>query len=134
MLGMAIRDILINNIPVNTLVAGRIRFLSIPQNAPLPYITYSILNEIPSDTLQGMAGLFTSTVQIDCYAKTYAESIDLSEKVRLSLQGYSGINKNVEIQGVYYVNGTDSFEAEIINYRRILRFDIWYKKPNPIFS
>jgi len=134
LLGAGIRDILISNTSVNNAVAGRVRFLTMPQNATLPYILYTILNETPSDTLQGMAGLFSATVQIDVYSKTYPEAVEVGEKVRYAMQGYSGINKGIEIQGIYLINEMDSFESEIINYRKILRFEIWYKKPNPIFS
>lgn len=133
-IGAAIRDVLITNTKVNNVVSGRVRFLALPQNAILPYLTYTLLSDTPSDTLQGMAGLFNCSFQIDCWAKTYGEAVNLGEKVRLALQGYGGINKGIEIQGIYLINEMDSFEAEIINYRKILRFEVWYKRPNPIFS
>lgn len=131
MIGLAIKDILVLDTAVNNLLSGRVRYLNLPQNAVLPYVTYTVLGDTPHDTLHGMAGLFSCVVQVDCWAETYAGAVDLAEKVRLALQAYSGINKGVQVQGIYFITGMDDYVPDVENYRKILRFEIWYKRSNP---
>jgi hypothetical protein len=130
-IGPAIRNRLINTPAVNNRVFGRIYPQVLPQNAVLPSLVYNLVSEAPSDNVSGSAGLFSGTLQIDCWDKTVIEVERLAEVVRLSLMGYSGTHLNVIIKGIYLSQGFDGYQPEVKDYLYTMRFNIWYRRVAP---
>ena len=69
---------------VTALVGARV-FPRIQQGQPLPLIRYTLIASTSEVHLGGVTGEVRATVQIDCYASTYAGAVDLAEKVRVAL-------------------------------------------------
>lgn len=111
--------------------ASRIYPRVLPQNPTLPAIVLNLISDRPHDDISGNAGLFTAEIQVDIFAETPASAIALSEKVRLLLQAYSGTKLSIVIRGIYLENTTDDFMEEVVNFRQIISFSVWYKRPNP---
>lgn len=130
-IGSAIRHRLVNDATVSALVATRVYPQVLPQSPTLPAVVYNVLSDTPSDDISGNAGLFKAEIQFDCFATTQLAAEALDEKIRLSLQGYRGTHLSVEIRGIYFNLGLDNFEAEVLNYRKISRYEVWYRRENP---
>lgn len=103
----------------------------LPQNVILPAVIYKVLADVPSDTIDGLAGLFRAVVQYDVRATTAVVAERIEDNIRLSLQGYRGTISNVKVKGIHVLHGMDDIEEEVADYRRIIRFGVWYDRENP---
>ena len=129
--GNAIRKKLSEDVNITAITATRLYPKVLPQPAVLPAIIYNVISDVPSDDISGNAGLYRAIVQIDSYAKNAIDAIRLDDFVRLSLQGYRGMNLSVNIRGIHHLQSMDDFEAEVSDYKQISRFGVWYKRENP---
>ncbi len=80
-----LRAFLILDADVTALVGSRVFPLIVPQNQPMPAIRYNLITSESEVNLGGVDGAVRATVQLDCYAATYAGAVDLAEKVRVAL-------------------------------------------------
>ena len=81
----AIYDILSNDGPV-TAITTSIDPHRIPQgDSPFPAITYSRINNDPSDTKDGVSTLDVIRIDVDIWDDSYATGKDLADKVRTAL-------------------------------------------------
>ena len=127
----AIRDKLVNTTAITDICSTRIYPSYLPQNPTLPAIVFKLIDDkVPSDTLEGTGSLFRAVMEFNVFASTYSAAKNLSEEIRLAIQGYSGTNLSVNIKGVHFENEFDDFEEEIANHVIVLRFAIWHKETN----
>ena len=81
-IGTRVYSLLSANAAVAARVATRIYPLIAPQTAAVPRIVYTNVDESHIRSLQGYtSGLIRDRVQVDCYAKTYAESETMADEV-----------------------------------------------------
>ncbi len=80
-----LRAFVIANGAVTALIGTRMFPQRVPQGQAMPAIRYNHIATTSAIALAGVLGLAETTMQLDCYADTYAESIDLAEKVRVAL-------------------------------------------------
>jgi hypothetical protein len=133
-IGPAVRDALVKNQNVFTLVGHKIYPKVLPQLAVLPALTYQVVSDGPSDTIAGMAGLFNATLQIDSWATNPLAAQRINDAVRLAIQGYRGNHLSVKILGIHLTMDFEDFEPEVRDYRYIARYSIWYRRENPDHS
>lgn len=84
-----------NNARITALIgagaAARIYTDDAKQGVALPYITMEIFSSRSEEWLEGISGLATNRIEINCYAATYEKAYELAEEVRLApLQHYKG--------------------------------------------
>lgn len=128
----ALRSVLVANAGIITkALTQKIFPQKLPQNTVLPAISYLVVADIPTDDIAGNAGLFRAIVEYKAWAKTEKEAAEIVNIVRLALQGYRGVPLDVKIQGIHYLHEHGDFESEVIDYSRIARFSVWYKRLNP---
>ena len=110
--GKAIYDILTNNSPVNTIIAGSVypsRF-KITKNRPsLPYIVYQVVSDLPTIVKNNASTYDYVTVQITLVANNYEDIIDLSGKVRTALDYVSGTFQGVVVDKIFFQNSNEIF-------------------------
>ena len=66
---------------VTARVGRRVDWVNRPQAADLPAITLQVVSEDRPQHMRGFDGLRTTRVQIDIFAKTYAETKQIAEAV-----------------------------------------------------
>ena len=105
-------DLLIDQGLVNLIdpvATGSIYANIVPENARSPFITFQRVTGDKIRDINGPSGLANTTFQIDVYSKSYLESKQLADAVRLILDGFRGTvtigADSVRIAGV-------SFQAE----------------------
>lgn len=118
---------------VSSLVGNRIYPVRPKQSGALPAITYFRVDGPRVHSLQGPSGLGHPRIQIDCYASTYADCLELSKQVRLALDGYRGIIAGVNVQAILLLSDFDMEEDEdapIVpdEFRRVMDFRVWYQE------
>lgn len=113
-------------------VVNRVYPLTLPQSPPnpqLPAITYQLVTEPRSYSLDGV-GASNPYFQIDCWAATYAGAQSLAEAVTAELDafnGFLGVSPNqVRVTGIFQRARRDSFEPVTGEYRVSLDYSIWH--------
>lgn len=72
-----------NDEALSVLIDGRVHHLAMPQDSKMPAIVYSVFPE-DKQTFGGAYG-FRALVQIDCYARTSVETVELRESVKAAM-------------------------------------------------
>lgn len=105
---------------LSDLVGGRCYPLFVPeiQSNQLPYIVYSIISNIPDNTLDGITGHEWVHVQIDVYTNDYDETIKLSAQVVRTLDA---------IKPSIYGGTTYLYEDGL--YRGLMEYEFWQTLP-----
>jgi len=110
---------------VSTLVGDRVYPMKLPQGWTLPAITYQRISGERAHCLNGPSGRARPRFQIDCWAEDYDGAKDLSDKVRLCLDGFKGdINTESDVGGITLEGDRDIWEEDIKIYRITMDFII----------
>jgi hypothetical protein len=74
-----------NDAPISAVVATRIYWLKVPQNAARPYVRLQTISDPRPANLQGYDSARVTRVQADCFADTYGAARALAEKIITAL-------------------------------------------------
>ena len=111
----AIRDILMASPPVVSLVGARVSPVLFAQNTALPCVVLTRVSCTPANHLHGRPTMDENHVQLDVFAETYDMARQVADACRDAL----------EAQDVTMESETDSFEADVTEYRVTQEFLIW---------
>lgn len=100
---------LITTPQVARLVGFQVYSLAVPKNAVLPFLVYKRANIIRDPSLTGPLYVPVVSLQIASWALTYEGARELSEEVRLALDGHIGTLCGVTIQDMRLVSETDDY-------------------------
>lgn len=102
--GKVIHNILVNDADVNAIVSGRVFPQIAAQGAAFPFAVYVLQDTSPSDTKSGVSTLDEVRYDIVVAAETYAEASDLTEKIRLALDRYTGTVLGIVIDSIQFID------------------------------
>lgn len=107
---------------ITAIVSTRIYPNKAPQGALAPFIVYSIVSEIPENSLNGLTATSTSEsrVQLDCYSKRYLEAHQIALLVEETL---SDINRSDF--GAWKTNQRDLYDDEAGLHRVSIDMSVW---------
>jgi hypothetical protein len=113
------------------MVSGRIFPLILPADEPRPAITWQIIAKVAENVLEGIDGLDTVTLQIDCMGRTYHEAMDLAIAVREALTDYAGTKAGEVVQLIAFEYERDDHNVSGDNqeqswFTKILEFTIYH--------
>ena len=103
----AIRDLLLGDSGVSTLARDRVNFGSNPQGAGYPAVVLFVISEQQRTNLDGLDGIASARIQVNCIGGTYGAAKQLSRAVRSTLSGYFG----GALQGVFYASMREGREG-----------------------
>lgn len=101
------------------LVGNRIYPLRMPQKAKLPAIVYRRVSTAPVHQQGGAGTLARHRFQIDCWSHSYAEVLELADRVRQALEGRRSIGAS------FLDNVQDDYDEEAMLYRRSVDVMVW---------
>lgn len=103
------------------LVRGRCYPMFVPEGEklPPPYIVYSIISNLPDNTLDGITGHEWVRVQIDVYTSDYDSTLELAAKV---------VRKLDTIQPSIY-GGTTYLHDDGL-WRGLIEYEFWQTLPD----
>lgn len=121
---------------IASMVSRRIYPNIIPERAAMPAITYQQISGDRDHDMDGAEGYVTGRFQINCWDSSYGGAKDLSDIVRMALDGYSGLVSTHYIQRIFLMDEGDMPEVEPelnstrIRYGKRLDFEIvWNETP-----
>lgn len=131
----ALTNFLLGSNGITSLVGQRITWTSRPQASALPAIVLHKISSAPQYSDEGESGLFSSRVQVDCWAKdgngtsgdTSARAVAAAVKARVS--GLRQTSGGIEFQAIFVEDEQGTFEQgagseELYRYR--VDLTIWH--------
>ncbi len=127
----AITSLLTSNAGVTALVGSRVQWALRPDARALPALSLHRIGGERDRTMSGRTGLVSSSLQIDCWGRTYAEAKALSRAVILALPHAQTVVGGVVLQGIFPDREADSFEGNDPTplFRTRLDFSVWHSEP-----
>jgi len=122
---------LVNFSGITSLISSRVYSLKLPANCTFPAVTYFRVSSNPVESMTGSTALSFARFQLDSWAKTYLESKNLAEQVRLCLQGYKGTIAGITFFGVNFIGDRDLFDDDAEIYRVSADYWIHYNETQP---
>ena len=123
---------------VTAAVGTRILREIAPEGAIYPFMTYTVVGDVPEHHMGGASGLTNVTMQIDVWAETFGEAVSLSEVIRNVLDGFTGDmgSENLSIRTCHLENKISLPEADLEGaqspvFRKSLDFLIWHVESVP---
>lgn len=102
--------VLVSDPAVAAVVGTRVYPVIAPAAADLPFITWRRSAVQRQHTLSGPMGMPTVILSVDLYATTYEAVRELSDRVRLALDGYGGSQADsISVKHVSLDNESDGF-------------------------
>lgn len=109
---------------LSEIVGTRIYPLRLPQRETLPAVVYQVITNAPINTLDGDRGVDNVSLQLSCWAQTYAQAQALAAEVRRVIGGIDILRPTIE-------SLFDGEDQETKSYRVILNFALWDGMPSP---
>ncbi|MBL4702090.1 MAG: DUF3168 domain-containing protein [Phycisphaeraceae bacterium] len=119
------------NAAVSALVASRIHPVTLPQSVTFPALSYRRISGQRVNHLAGSSGLQHPRIQMSAWSKTYSQAKNITENVRLSLEGFRGTMGTIQVDGVVFLGDHDLYEDETELYHIASDFEIWAHEPKP---
>lgn len=94
---------------VARLIGFQVYPIAVPKNAVLPFCVYKRNNIVREANLAGPTYVPTVSLQFASWALTYEGARDLSNEIRIALDGYTGDLCGVKITDVRLVSETDDY-------------------------
>ena len=98
MIETTLRNILIADNKIKSLVSGRVYLGALPQNPVLPAISFFRVSNYRPHNLNTASPRF----QFDCWVTSYSVAVELGDEIRKALHGKQGIFTGIQVvQGTY---------------------------------
>ena len=114
---------------LTTLVpAARIFHEVIDQGAAYPQIAYNRVSTVRHPAMGANSGVATARIQVNSYADTGLEALDVAVQVRAALSRWGGTAGGVVIQHIFDEAEQSDYDADIGKHRVITDFMVWYEE------
>lgn len=110
--------ILLADADVIDLIGSRVHPMRMPQRGSLPAVVYQRVSMTPVNSIAGDSGLDNVRLQVTCWARTYAQAVDLAAKVRSAITSSANLKALTETE-------LDTEDAETRSYGVITDYHIW---------
>lgn len=124
----ALRKRLLDDVAVKAIVSTRVDWSVRPQADPFPAIVLTMVSDDRSQNFEGFDKFRPTRVQIDCYAKTYAEAASLREAVIAAVVP-AAIVTDTEFLRAFVNNVLDRGDQTETNgfvHRQLIDFTFWH--------
>jgi len=129
--GLAIRQLLVDDTPVQTLVSSRIYPEIAAEGAVPPYLVYTILGNSPVDTKHNTP-IDEANIEVISVSRSYSEANDLADKVRAALDranvSVAVGEGTVVVQSIQYTNETTEVSTDRQYYAAVQDYTIRIKR------
>lgn len=103
---------------ISALVSGRCYPLIAPEKPAVPYAVYFQVANAPEVTIENTIPVENTRIQVDIFAKTYAESQALAAQIRTAMLTLGAIP----------LLSVDLYEQDVKLYRVAQDFSIWFNR------
>lgn len=109
---------------LTALVSTRIYPLVIPQDGALPAVAYQRISAIRTSSMGEDDGIVRARFQVTVWDTTFDSIRAVAEQIRQALQRYTTSG----IQAIYFLNETDLYDPETLEYGSALDFEVCYEE------
>lgn len=110
------------------LVSRRIYPDYFPQSEQLPAIAYTLEDESSPQTQQGPSGMREAVYQINVWADTRREVMEMAREVLIALNGYRGAFKSIPVSGAFLDSMSRERDSDTGASCVSMRFTIHYQE------
>ena len=107
MISQAIYSLLTGDTPVSNVVGTKVFPNVATQGTAFPYITYSVVSKVPTDSKDNGTGFDKYRVQVNCISSSYTDMEVLAGYVRTALDRKTGTYGSMTILQIVYDDETD---------------------------
>jgi hypothetical protein len=119
-------DLLTGSAAVSAICQNNITPEPLPQNSPLPAITYSFTGAHPDPTFK-TSGFQRHRIEFKCRAETGTQASRLRETLRQTLEGYSGVlSDGTFLQDVQFCELADGYQEDARTFVRPIEFYLFF--------
>ncbi len=118
----AIYAILSADVDITAIVSTRIYPMFLPQDCPLPAITYFRVSTIRESSMHTDPGIATARIQVSCWARNAHDAGDLADKVRQGMHRYIGVIAGITIKDNAIENEISTYDPDTEEYQVALDF------------
>lgn len=112
------------------LIGTRIYPLLLPDDCPLPAVSYHLISTVDSYTLDGPLSLVQVRLQIDCWGTSYADARAAAQVLKKLLNGYTGTLPNgVAVENIVRDGEQSGFDSGPRSYYVQTDWMIWFTEP-----
>ncbi|MDD2728174.1 DUF3168 domain-containing protein [Malikia sp.] len=115
---MSIQEQLYDLLSGHTDAGSRVFPQVAPEGTEKPYIVYQRVSSSSENTLDGRSGLVNTRMQIDVFARTYAQALSVTSAI-------DGLMDAWEVQNISILSA-DSFEPDTRLHRVTSDYSIWH--------
>lgn len=119
MIESSLFNVLSTSAEVTALASMRVYPLVLPENSPLPAITYHVVASTNNATMLNR-GMQRARVQIDCWGSSYSDAVNLRAACISALGGHSDSDFQSQL-----LQMLDFYEREALQYRACAEFNCW---------
>ena len=112
-------SVLQGNAALKALVGDRVFALIIPDGTYLPCVTFQRISGMPANTVGGRSGREEIEMQVDVWARTYAEAKAVTKAVR------DAVPARGAVFGAHLIQDSDTYESETNYYRITMEYTCW---------
>lgn len=113
---------------VSSLVGDRIRPLKLEQQTTYPAVLYRRVSARPVSTMGEDDALTGTLYEVESWAETQADAVDLARKVRAALARWGGIAGGVTVQQVFFESEIHFYDPELRVHRISQDYAVWYQE------
>lgn len=103
-------------------IGTRLYPVVLPQSPTYPAATYQVIAESTPMAHDGPGDLRSDTIQVDCFAVTYAAARALARAVESDLNGYRGAMGAERVDGIFWKNMIDHYDDQAEVWRVVVEF------------
>lgn len=138
-IGPELRDILLADTDIASLVDTRIYPVSRVTDNNLPAVGYTLISQQIEETHGGPAGLSRKSIQLDCFGRTHTEAHTLADYVRWALDGYRSdpdsdglrLIQAILVENILETHEQDPDPRDTGVYRVIVEIAVWHWEGAP---
>ena len=116
---------------MSALIANRFYPNKLPQDVKLPAMTYQRISGQRVHSHGGNSGLAFPRFQFSAWAKKYTQAVDLTEKLRLAIDGFRGTVLGVRIDVILFQGDRGFYENDLDIHQIASDYIIWHNEPKP---
>lgn len=110
---------------LNALISNRVYPTVIPQNSPLPVVSYRRISTTRESAMGSDTGIARARFQLDSFAESFSAVRPVAEQVRAALQRWRN-NSGTVVQDSFILSEDDDYDHETKLYRVMQDFEVIY--------
>lgn len=109
-------------------VGARVYAKKLPEGPTYPAIVFHRISAPREHSQDGASGLSHPRYQLNIYAATHQAAQDLAERVRKTIDGWSGIKAGIDINAIFLEDESDGYDDDLKVHWFMQDYTIWHNE------